>query len=184
MARLKGKARAKANKKKHNQSKYETAVYRKKMVSKILKYNDPFLEIVCDSAAEKEDVSRIVTDLKKVLAATENGVGLAAPQIGYNKRIIVIRPSGQGGSISALINPVVEKQSEEKHVQKEGCLSYPDFYTFVERSKNVTVSYVDGDKNKTDDFKDFEARVVLHEIDHLKGICLVGDAWKVKESNG
>ena len=180
MVKLKGKAKIKANKKQRNRAIYQNSVRKKNICSKIKKYNDPILKETCYPVNyNDEETFNIVKELKEVLLISDNGVGLAASQIGYDKRIIAVcldRKNTQ--EISILLNPSIINQSEEKVKFKEGCLSYPNFYAIIERPKEIEVEYetIDGELKK-EKFKDFSCIVLCHEIDHTKGICLVGDAY-------
>ncbi|KKN30859.1 hypothetical protein LCGC14_0829840 [marine sediment metagenome] len=183
MTRLKGRARANASKKRRSKVRYDGVIYRKKMISKIRKYDDLILEAECDWVDNEEDVSFIIKELKKVLMATKKGIGISASQIGYTKRIIAIRPGGWGGKISILINPEIAEQSEEKIKGTEGCLSYPGVQATVERFKDIKLKYKNEDNIlKVEKFKELESIIIQHEIDHLlEGWCKVYYAWKEQQ---
>lgn len=98
-----------------------------------------------------------------------NGVGLAANQVGYNGRIFVMKP--QTGKPFAVINPTIERVSATTKLDVEGCLSFPNLFLYVQRPDKVDVNYLDIDgKNVKMLLQDFEARIFLHEFDHLEGI--------------
>lgn len=105
-----------------------------------------------------------------------DGVGLAAPQIGILKRLVVIDVGDD--NVYKMINPKIIKTSG-KQVDKEGCLSVPDIKGIVKRPKNVIVVYTDenGDE-KTLDAEDLLARCVCHELDHLDGILFIDKMHK------
>lgn len=139
----------------------------------------------------------IVADLLETLRTSERpGVGLAAPQIGENVRIVVIESEGytrdNGEEVSGiptlvLINPEIKKYSKEKCTIEEGCLSVPDILGPVDRPKKVRVEAenIDG-KKITINASGFLARVLQHEIDHLNGILfidLVEDKTKLYKIN-
>lgn len=117
-----------------------------------------------------------------------NGVGLAAPQVGDSRRIIVV-DAGQelaseySSGFRCLINPFVVEQSEEVIKSEEGCLSVPYLYVAVERPISVRVNYrtPSGD-TVVEDFDGFMATKVQHEIDHLNGITLLKHASNLKRS--
>lgn len=187
MAKLKGKARAKASRKKILKRRNAYFSKRKELLSLIRKWDDPILKQVCEDVSPDEDISYIVKKLKQVLNATKTGLGLSASQIGYAKRIFASMPKGSGEDISIIINSKLIEESEEKAAFREGCLSYPSFYIPVERSVEVTFQYEDEDrKSHTRKFKGMAARVVLHEHDHTYGICVVGEQYykedEVKEN--
>jgi len=179
MAKLKGKARAKSNKKKKLKSKNDYYIRRKELLSLIKKWDNPVLKQVCDTVAPDEDVSNIIKELKQVLGVASNGLGLAASQIGYAKRIFAIHPKGSGKNITIFINSEIVEESKEMTTHSEGCLSYPNFYTHIERPAKLTIRYEDENRNLyTSDFKDMEACIIFHEHDHTFGICLVGQFWE------
>jgi len=101
------------------------------------------------------------------------GVGLAAPQVGNPIRLVVINTMDNKGSgiKRTMINPEIVKESDDKSIGQEGCLSYPLKFINVERPYEVTVKYtsIEG-KNIEEGFTGFNSRVVCHEIDHLNGI--------------
>lgn len=103
------------------------------------------------------------------------GVGLAAPQAGRNIRLILVDPSA-GDSKDALrimINPVVLHQSADVDVRPEGCLSLPGEIFNVKRSLMAKVKYLNARLKVVEaDLFDMEARIFLHELDHLSGILI------------
>ena len=97
-----------------------------------------------------------------------NGLGLAAPQIGILKRIIVIDLYDEGGKY-ALVNPVII-EAKGKQIVSEGCLSFPQQFAKVERPEEVTVKGLDENGDKiTLVAKGLLAQALCHEIDHLNG---------------
>lgn len=100
-----------------------------------------------------------------------DGVGLAAPQIGDNRRFIVVEFEDE---LFVAINPVIIKKSDETECMEEGCLSLPKTHVDVCRSKEITVEYHDenGDLYEID-LDGFLARIFQHEIDHLDGKLIV-----------
>jgi peptide deformylase len=104
-----------------------------------------------------------------------NGAGLAAPQVGVSRRVIVADPSKkEGDSIPIiLINPVIV-YSEGEVESREGCLSIPDLFVPVVRAAKVFVKGLDRDGNTVEvEAGGLLARVFQHEVDHLNGVCLV-----------
>lgn len=117
----------------------------------------------------------LVQDLFDTLNSISNGVGLAANQIGATNSALVINLSGvkEYSHLKpfAMINPVIEEYSDEETDYEEGCLSVPDLYESVTRPKSIIVSYFDvHQKNHREELTGFLARVIQHEVDHLKGI--------------
>lgn len=179
MAKLKGKARANANRKRRLKSRNDSFLRKKKLLSNLRIWGDPILKIPCENVDESEDVSMIIKELKQILKVSRAGVGLAAPQIGYLKRVVVLCPNRKTNKMIFLMNPEIIETSEEQQMWREGCLSFPDFYTDIERPKEVVVVYVDEEKKfQKQRFTGVESVIVQHEVDHLNGICLVGTAWE------
>ena len=109
-----------------------------------------------------------------------NGIGLAAPQIGVDKRVIVINVPAfkngrmvQGSTKHAIINPVITWWKGGPEIGKEGCLSFPDYQVMIPRFLRVKVQGFDIKWNPmTIGGKGLVARVLQHEIDHLNGRTL------------
>lgn len=174
MGKLKGKSKSKARRNKRKNKTKDYARYRKNLLSKIRKFDDPILSETCETVNNNDNISEEVKLLTKVLGVTKEGVGLAASQVGITKRIIALRPDGKGGKISIMINPEIIEKSSEKKFGIEGCLSYPGTYAPIERYASIKVRYQD------ENLKEHEVKysngemggiVVQHEIDHLDGIC-------------
>lgn len=111
------------------------------------------------------------------------GVGLAAPQIGVTKRIIVIDvgKSEEEREPLRMANPEIVWESEDWSVYEEGCLSLPEYYADVERPEQVRVKYID----QTNTERELEAEGLLatciqHEIDHLEGVLFVDHLTSIK----
>lgn len=118
-----------------------------------------------------EKIKLLVEDMLETLYQY-NGVGLAAPQIGILKRIVVIDTYEGKGPI-VLINPEIVKEKGEQEVD-EGCLSFPKQYAKVIRPKEVTVKAMDENgKEFKITGKELLAQALSHEIDHLNGILFV-----------
>jgi peptide deformylase len=185
MTRLNGKARAKANKKKRNKHKNDFFLRRKNLLGEIIKYDDPMLSIECEVVPEGQDVKDIFKKMKQVLNATENGVGLAASQIGVAKKMIIIKSDSSSRDITCMINPEIETTSRKMKFGKEGCLSYPNTYAFIERFTVVSVSYCDENwKKHTVEYEEGNILgiVIQHELEHLlEGHCQIHDWWKDPE---
>ena len=132
-----------------------------------------------------DEVLKIIQDLKDTLYSTENGVGIAAPQIGINKRIIYIdlRDGSEG---RALINPRVAKR-KGKQESEEACLSFPGYYGYVERPAKVMIRALDEKGEKVEYIaEELLCRVSCHEIDHLEGIMycdIAKELYKDDESS-
>ena len=122
-----------------------------------------------------KDLAKMVKDMFETLYASGNGIGLAAPQVGIKKRIVVIDLKEEGKSNPmTFINPKIIFFSEEKFVNEEGCLSIPGFYADVSRSNSVEVEWegLDRKKNKKK-LTGLMSICIQHEIDHLDGILFI-----------
>jgi peptide deformylase len=117
-----------------------------------------------------EEAKEIIADLLDTAKAhIDNCAGLAAPQIGVNKRVVVVR---NGDSFFPMVNPVVVKKTGKKFLNHEGCLSL-DGIRAVERYSSVLVNYTDGKgKRQTKTFNGTLAIVIQHETDHLNGVLI------------
>lgn len=101
----------------------------------------------------------------------KDGVGLAAPQIGILKRMVVIDVDDE--NLYKMINPKIIKSSG-KQIDQEGCLSVPEVKGTVKRPKNVTVQYTDENGDEvTLEAEDLLARCICHELDHLDGVLFI-----------
>lgn len=132
-------------------------------------------EILSKIAREIENIDEKIKELAQDMMETMHkfdGVGLAAPQVGILKRLIVIDLYEEGTQYT-LINPVIIKEKGEQLVD-EGCLSFPNKFGKVKRPKEVVVEALDinGKKVKIK-AKDLLAQALCHEIDHLNGIVFV-----------
>jgi peptide deformylase len=111
------------------------------------------------------------------------GVGLAAPQIGENVRVLVVDISTkeEENTLLELINPAITDSSGTQK-SEEGCLSVPGFYGNITRKKKITVEAVNRDDEKFKiEAEDILARVLQHEIDHLDGILFFDKMAKLKK---
>jgi len=136
-----------------------------------------------------EEIVEIIEDLKATLEFG-TGLGIAAPQIGVNKRIIVVGAKKENIQyndaeeipLTVMINPTWKELSQETDIQFEGCMSVPSIRGKVERFKDIEVKYYDENgKEIIKELHGFFARLVQHECDHLDGIVFLE---RVKEKNG
>jgi len=148
-------------------------------IKRILKLGDPGLWKACETVRnlKSAETKQIIQDLEDTLADFKNrngfGQGIAAPQIGAQKRILFI--DIQEEKISRLImNPRIVWQSAEKIQMWDDCFSFPDLMVKVERSREIQVEYlsIDGE-NCLVTAKGGLAELLQHEIDHLDGILAV-----------
>ncbi len=146
-------------------------------IRKVLHYGEPSLR---QPSKEVHKVSKKISDLVRDLLDTmyaQNGVGLAAPQIGENVRVFVIDVSTNNEPLNPLvfINPKIIKKSGAIK-SNEGCLSFPEAYTDVKRYKNVMIKAInEHGKSFVMEAKDgtLLARAIQHENDHLDGILFI-----------
>jgi peptide deformylase len=157
----------------------------------ILTYPHPLLKKVCEPVATLDDeTKRFIDDLRQTLYEQPGCVGIAAPQTGVLKRIIAIdvsrnrKPVPNHGPM-ILINPVIEWQEGEV-MAREGCLSFPHLTANVKRAnlikcRALTLS-ADGHQmvETLIETSEFEARVILHESDHLDGILFLDRVSSLK----
>lgn len=140
-------------------------------VKTILPFGDPILRKVAKPVAEVDaKVIKLLDDLTDTLYVEEGRAGLAAPQIGILKRVIVM---DCGDGLIELINPEIVEMSGTQ-VGPEACLSFPGYTGTVKRAKYVTVKTLNR-KGETVflEGRDFLARCMQHEIDHLQGILFI-----------
>lgn len=161
-------------------------------VLKIREVGDPILGTKCKEVNIKninEKTIEEIEDLKETLNFTE-GLGIAAPQVGMNRRIVIIQidkekcknKECEDVPTMVMLNPTWRKLSEETDIEYEGCLSVPSIRGKVERYINIEVTYYNekGEKVVKKE-KGFTARVIQHECDHLDGIVFLE---KVSNPNG
>jgi peptide deformylase len=118
-------------------------------------------------------VRRLATSMLDTMYEAE-GVGLAAPQVGILRRLIVVDPREDGVVPMALVNPRVVESSPQSERAEEGCLSIPGLRDVVERPASVTVEALglDGEPVRLQ-AEGLHARVLQHEIDHLDGVLFL-----------
>ncbi len=138
-------------------------------VLEILKAPNDKLKIRAEKVVDVERVQTLIDDMLDTMYATDDGIGLAATQVGRTEAIIVIDISAEKNSPLILINPAVVSGSN-KEVGQESCLSVPGYYADVERFTTVKVEGLDRNgKEVVVENDDFLAIVLQHEIDHLEG---------------
>jgi peptide deformylase len=142
----------------------------------VLTVPDPRLRIKADAVNQVDDeIRRLMADMMETMYA-EEGVGLAATQVGISKRVIVFDLSETYKDLPPMkmANPEIIWHSDETVIEPEGCLSVPDQRADVKRSKAVKVRYLD-EHNKSQELEaeDLLAKCLQHEIDHLDGIVYI-----------
>jgi peptide deformylase len=134
------------------------------------------VEVVDDS------VRALLNDMLDTMYAND-GIGLAAVQIGAHKRCIVVDVAARDGGNAPMkfVNPEIVESAERESVYTEGCLSFPDQYSDVVRPESVTVRYLDENGvEKTLNTDGILATCLQHEIDHINGIVFVDHISKMK----
>jgi peptide deformylase len=152
----------------------------------VLTYPNPELKNVSAPISHFDsDLQKFLEDLCETLYASPGCVGIAAPQTGMLRRIIVIDASRNKKCTShsgrqVLINPEITVQ-EGSVTGREGCLSLPEFTANVVRANSIEVAALNEKSEKVVlKAEGFEARVILHEIDHLDGILFLDRVTSLK----
>ncbi|WP_067515845.1 peptide deformylase [Endozoicomonas ascidiicola] len=148
----------------------------------ILEYPDPRLRTVAKPVAEVTDeIRRFVDDMLETMYEAQ-GVGLAATQVDFHQRIVVMDLSEEGNDPQVLINPSYEPIGDEKSELQEGCLSVPGFYELLDRWEKVRLTALDRDGNEySKDFDGLAAVCVQHELDHLEGKLFIDTLSRLKQ---
>jgi peptide deformylase len=159
-------------------SKAELREWRAAAMRIVRQFPDPVLRNPAGEVAElDDDVRTLIARLGDVMKQA-HGVGLAAPQIGVSRRVLVYRARDED-EVKVLVNPRLVEKSEETDVDTEGCLSLlgGELTVPVERHTRVRVNALDGEGAALEfDAEGFEARVIQHEVDHLDGVLMVDRA--------
>ena len=139
----------------------------------ILIHPDPRLKKVSAPVPDlSDDLRRLADDMLETMYDAP-GIGLAAPQVGVNTRLIVldcVKAEGEAPRPLIMFNPEIIASSDERSVYEEGCLSIPEQYGEVERPAEVTVRWIDRNgRENQEDFAGLWATCVQHEVDHLDG---------------
>jgi len=118
-------------------------------------------------------------DMETAMRSGPGGVGIAAPQLGNNRRMVVVdctvaRHFCRNHGLLYLVNPEIIDHSNDGILGREGCLSVPDWVGTVPRARSIRLKYQDmqGATHETE-ASGFEARVIQHEVDHLDGILFI-----------
>ncbi len=147
---------------------------RNRVKAKLRLYPDPILKAVCEPVGDDEDVSGVIRDMMHILTNSKTGVGLAAPQAGHTKRVIVVKTND---GYQPMINPEIDAAAGFIVHAKEGCLSYPGKFKNIPRRDEVAVTWTSevGATFVCKVYRGTVARIILHEIDHLDSKCKVGE---------
>ena len=149
---------------------------------KIVLYGQPILRLTAKPIAEpSEDLSSLIDDMVETMQ-DEEGIGLAAPQVGESIALCVINQGliEDDSPPKAYLNPVI-LHSDGTSTMEEGCLSIPDIREDVERPETIRLKYMDMDGVEQEEECDgMLARVLQHEIDHLNGVLFVDRISPIK----
>jgi len=137
---------------------------------------------------DREGIAALVQDLKDTLV-TADGCGLAAPQIGVSKRVVIVDGDVVADAYDylkdwrrTLINPEILEESEEQTTYSEGCLSIPGVYCDIVRPKSIKVRYYNENLEQvTETFDNFASRMVQHELSHLDGDLFTDHAAPIRK---
>ena len=149
----------------------------------ILTLPDPILR------KKAKPIERVDADLRRLMddmlltMYDAPGIGLAAPQIGILRRLIVMDPAKDEAPKTPMImvNPEILERSEEMRVHDEGCLSIPDFTAEIERPAKTRVSFLDrAGKKQEIELNGIWSTLVQHEIDHLNGVLFIDYLSRLK----
>lgn len=142
------------------------------MTRKLLKYPAESLKKESSPVNNPAEWKQLVKNMKNIISEHE-GVGLAAPQVGENIRLFVMRVQVEGEKFEAYFNPRILDR-EDNRPMEESCLSFPDISVVVDRYRRVTFKALSVDGKPVEKtVNDLQAQAVQHEIDHLDGITLV-----------
>jgi peptide deformylase len=149
----------------------------------ILWIPDPVLRLVATPVAAVDDeVRKLADDMLETMYAAP-GVGLAAPQVGVSRRVIVLDVSDDDDAKTPhiMINPVIVKRSDALSMHEEGCLSMPEVRVEIERPAEVTVRFLDRSGKQQELRADgLLATCIQHELDHLEGKLLIDYMSRLK----
>jgi peptide deformylase len=139
-------------------------------------YPDPVLRKRAEDVVVDEKLPDLVAGMLARMYAS-SGVGLAAPQVGLKKRVLVLNPEGDAAKPKTelvLINPLLVERSGPNTIFEEGCLSFPGIYAEVERPDRCVVRALDVEGRPIElALEGYVSRIVQHEYDHLEGVLLV-----------
>jgi peptide deformylase len=140
---------------------------------RIIHYPDPHLREACAPVTDFDgDLAALVARMAELMVQGK-GVGLAAPQVGINRRLFVMSPTGKREDLCVLVNPVIHEPTGTLEAE-EGCLSLPGIDVQVRRAQRIQVAAQDTDgKAFALELEDLSARIVQHETDHLNGVMII-----------
>ena len=150
---------------------------------KIVYAPDPILKTECMPLPQVDDHHRnLIKEMYEAMYEA-NGVGLAAPQVGIDKRIFILDPGAKEEEKKPLtmINPTLISLEDKIVPYEEGCLSFPEHFAEIDRPDQITIQYLDENNEKQVlTTNGFTSRIIQHEIDHLNGILFVDHLSRLK----
>jgi peptide deformylase len=157
----------------------------------IHRFDDKILSQIVDHVGVEQfgkDLELLITSMAETMYY-HKGVGLAGPQVGFLGRVLVadtgyLENNKYGSGWIGMVNPEVIETSNTLLLAEEGCLSYPSFAQKVERPESALVKFFSplGEEGEAK-FNGFQARIILHEIDHLNGITLLSRASRMRKAS-
>ena len=145
----------------------------------VIKVGDPILKQICEEvniSIEKEYIDNLLKNMQDTVIAA-NGAGIAAPQIGVAKKVILVKDVNEENKFFEMINPGIIWASFDKQYEYEGCLSVcgedgNPIHERVARYKRIRVMWEDCDGKKHEELikNPLQSRIIQHEIDHLNGV--------------
>lgn len=153
-------------------------------ILKVEHAGSPVLKEVCQPVDKFDSTLRRLLDDMAETMYKQNGIGLAAPQVGQAIRVAVVDIQEGKRGLVEMINPVIVKRSNDVEEDREGCLSVPDIFGDVLRSKKITVEYYNrrGKKQRLT-ATDLMARCIQHELDHLDGVLFINKAKRLRRGD-
>ena len=163
------------------------------MATKIVQKENPVLREIAKEVPIKDitssKIQKIISDMKKALASQDDGVAIAAPQIGVALRIFVVSgkatdivKKSEGHPDEVYINPIITKISKDKKLVDEGCLSVRYLYGKTKRSTRATVeAYNEKGEKFSNGASGLIAQIFQHETDHLNGILFIDHAKHIQD---
>jgi peptide deformylase len=146
---------------------------------------DPRLRIKAKSIDKVDDAVRTLMDDMLETMYSANGIGLAAPQVGDDRRVIVIDAARQDEDTAPIYmaNPQIVDVGDDDRIHEEGCLSLPEHFAEVTRPDRVKIRYLDRDNEIREiEVDELLSTCIQHEIDHLDGILFVDHVSALKRN--
>jgi peptide deformylase len=156
------------------------------LIREVVRVPDDRLKRVAPPGADPARVAAVARDLLDTMRSFGRCVGIAAPQVGEDLRLCIVdcsqhpKAAGAEHGLLVLVEPVVVEVSEETAVGREGCLSLPDLTADVRRPVDAVIEATTPERDALRvEATGFEARALLHEIDHLDGVLILDRAIRV-----